>query len=115
GPPRRLWQRLNRETHEQRLASARQDRSDAESAVRETAAGLGGAIVHEAGERELRAAASAAERVGAAAEHEVEALLRELARALNVPARAGKSLLDRLRGPSEEEATPEPGSRRKSG
>jgi hypothetical protein len=66
--------------------------------------------MHEAGERELRAAASAAERVGAAAEHEVEALLRELGRALNAPAKAGKSLLDRLRGPSEHEVAPEPGS-----
>ena len=110
GPPHRLWRRLTRETHEKRLVSAQRDRRDAEHAVRETAARLGGAIMHEAGERELRAAASAAERVGAAAEHEVEALLRELGRALNAPAKAGKSLLDRLRGPSEHEVAPEPGS-----
>jgi Putative Actinobacterial Holin-X, holin superfamily III len=104
GPPHRLWLRLTRETHEQRLLSAQRDRGDAEHAVRETAARLGAAVMHETGERELRAATSAAERVGAAAEDEVEALLRELRRALNVPARAGKTLLDMLRGPSEEEA-----------
>jgi thioesterase domain-containing protein len=111
GPPRQLWRRLTRETHEQRLLSAQRHRRSAERAVRETAAGLGRAIMREAREHQRRAAASAAERVGAAAEHEVETLLRELGRALNVPAKAGKDLLDRFRGPSEHEATPEPGSR----
>jgi hypothetical protein len=104
GPPHRLWRRLTRETHEQHLVSAQRQRTTAERAVRETAAGLGHAIMREAREHELRAAASAAERVGAAAEHEMEAVLRELGRAFNVPARAGKNLLDRFRGPSEQEA-----------
>jgi hypothetical protein len=35
----------------------------------------------------------------------VEFLLREIGRAFNVPARAGKSLLGRFRGLSEEETT----------
>jgi hypothetical protein len=112
GPPHRLWRRLTRETHEQRLVSARLHRRNVEHAVRETAGGLGRAIMREARDHQRRAAASAAERVGAAAEREVEAVLKELGHALNVPARAGKNLLDRFRGPSEQEATPEHGSRR---
>jgi hypothetical protein len=104
GPPHRLWRRLTRETHEQRLVSAQRHRRKAERAVRKTAAGLGHAVMREAREHELRAAASAAERVGAAAEHEMEAVLRELGRAFNAPARAGKNLLDRFRGPSDQEA-----------
>jgi len=106
GPPHRLWRRLTRETHEQRLASAQLHRREAERSVRETAADLGRALMHEARDRELHAAASAAHRVGAAAEHEVEAVLKELGRALNVPAKAGRTLFDKLRGPGEEEQTP---------
>jgi hypothetical protein len=102
GPPRRLWRRLTRETHEQRVASARRDRKRAERAVRKTAGGLGHAMMREAREHELRAAASAAERVGAAVEREMETVLRELGRAFNVPARAGKNLLGRFRTSGDE-------------
>lgn len=109
GPPRRLWRRLNRETHEQRFMNARLDRKRAEHAVRETAADLGHAIMREARAHEFQAAASAAHRVGAATEHEIDALRKELGRAFNVPAKAGKTLLDRFRGPSDEE--PDPRSR----
>jgi hypothetical protein len=90
GPPRRLWRRLTRETHEERVLAARHRRTVSERAVRDTAAHLGRAIMHEARERELHAAASAAERAGAAAQ-----------RALDVPARAGRSVLEKFRGPSE--------------
>lgn len=86
GPTRRLWRRLHRETHEERVRSARRDRKAAERAVRETAGGLGHAMMREAREHEFRAAVSAAERVGA-----------ELGRALNVPAKAGKNLLGKFR------------------
>jgi hypothetical protein len=103
GPPHRLWRRLNRETHEQRFMTARVHRKKAEHAVRETAADLGHAIMREAREHEFQAAASAAHRVGAATEHEIDALRRELGRAFNVPAKAGKTLLERFRGPADEE------------
>ena len=103
GPPHRLWRRLTHETHEHRLVSAKRQRRHAEHAVRETAAGLAHAVMREAREHELRAAASAAERVGAAAEREVEALLREVGRAFNVPARAGKNLIGRFRGPADDD------------
>jgi hypothetical protein len=110
GPPRRLWRRLTRETHEQRLLSARRQRKIAERTVRETAGGLGRTIMREARERELHAAASAASRAGEAAEREMEALLKELLRAFDVPARAGKNLLGKLRSQWEEDASEEPGS-----
>jgi hypothetical protein len=105
GPPRRLWRRMTHETHEQRLLTARIHRRRAELAVRETSAGLGHEIMREARDHELRAASAAAERVGAAAEREVDALVRELGRAFNVPARAGKKVLGRFRGPGETEHT----------
>lgn len=107
GPPRRLWRRLTHETHEQRVLSARSHRRKAEKRVRETSAGLGHAIVRGARDHELRAAAAAAERMGAAAEHEMEAVLRELGRAFNVPARAGRKVFGRFRSPGDERA-PEP-------
>jgi hypothetical protein len=110
GPPRRLWLRLTRETHEQRVRSARRQREIAERAVRETAGGLGRTVMQEARDRELHAAASAASRAGEAAEREMEALLREFLRAVDVPARAGKRLVGKLRSTREEDASGGPGS-----
>jgi hypothetical protein len=94
--PRRLWRRLTKQTHEQAMATAREDRSTAEAHVRGAAERLSHAISVEMRERELRAIITGEKRVVSAGERDAEVVFKELMSILAAPGRAGVNLLERL-------------------
>jgi hypothetical protein len=94
--PRRLWRRLTKQTHEQAMATAREDRSTAEAHVRGAAERLSHAISVEMRERELRAVIAGEKRLVSAGERDAEVVLKELMSILAAPGRAGVNLLERL-------------------
>ena len=94
--PRRLWRRLTNQTHEQAMATAREDRSTAEAHVRGAAERLSHAISVEMRERELRAVIAGEKRLVSAGERDAEVVFKELMSILAAPGRAGVNLLERL-------------------
>lgn len=100
--PRRLLHRLEEETSSRAIESAELRRSEAEQSVKATAERLGETVAREAAEREMKAGASAAERLAGAAEQEAEDVVKELLAALLAPGRAGISLLERIVGRQDE-------------
>jgi hypothetical protein len=94
--PRRLWRRLTKQTHEQAMATAREDRNTAEAHVRGAAERLSHAISAEMRERELRAIIAGEKRVVSAGERDAEVVFKELMSILAAPGRAGVNLLERL-------------------
>jgi putative superfamily III holin-X len=94
--PRRLWRRLTRQTHEQAMATALEDRSAAEADVRAAAERLSHAISVEMREREARAIIAGEKRLISAGERDAEVVFKELMSILSAPGRAGVNLLERL-------------------
>jgi hypothetical protein len=94
--PRRLWRRLTKQTHEQAMATAREDRSRAEADVRGVAERLSHAISVEMREREARAIIAGEKRLVSAGERDAEVVFKELMSILAAPGRAGVNLLERL-------------------
>lgn len=94
--PRRLWERLRKQTHDQAIATAHENRSAAEAEVRATAERLSHAISAEMREREARAIIAGEKRLIGAGERDAEAVLKELLSILAAPGRAGVNLLERL-------------------
>ncbi|HEY1367240.1 MAG TPA: phage holin family protein [Gaiellaceae bacterium] len=87
--PRRLLRRLRRDPDPGALERARRERHEIETVVRATAQELGRTLAREAAEREIEAAAHAAER-------QMELFIRELRAALLAPGRAGIGLFERF-------------------
>lgn len=94
--PRRLWRRLTKQTHEEALATAYEDRRAAEVAVRGAAERLSHAISVEMREREVRAIIAGEKRLVSAGERDAELVLKELMSILAAPGRAGINLLERF-------------------
>jgi hypothetical protein len=94
--PRRLWRRLTEQTHEQAMATAREDRTTAEADVRAAAERLSHAISVEMHEREARAIIAGERRLINAGERDAEVVFKELMSIVAAPGRAGVNLLERL-------------------
>jgi signal transduction histidine kinase len=99
--PRRLVARLSDESQAAMLASRRAERDEAERNLRDTAERLAEALLHDAEARGADAAAAAARRGKDEAEREAAQLIAQIADALREPGKAGRGLLDRLRGAEE--------------
>jgi hypothetical protein len=89
--PRRLLRRLRHPPDPNLLENARRERHELEQSVRTTAGELGRTLAREAAEREIEAAAHAAEQ-------QMELFLKELRAALLAPGRAGIGLFERVVG-----------------
>jgi len=106
--PRRLLRRLGQHSHEEALAQAFAERTEAERAVRATAKELGHELGRDAREQERRLLGEAGHGMVHAAEHDVERLLRELLGIFGAPGRAGINLLERLVAGSDTEPSAVP-------
>jgi hypothetical protein len=78
------------------MAAALDERAQAETKLRSTAARLGSAVRAEIIRREREAIISVERRVVNAAEHEVESVIKQLLRVLTAPRRAGVDFLEWL-------------------
>lgn len=94
--PRRLWERLSKQTHGQAITAALEHRSAKEADVRATAERLSHAISAEMRERETRAIIAGERRLMHAGERDAEVVLKEILSILAAPGRAGVNLLERL-------------------
>jgi hypothetical protein len=94
--PRRLWRRLTKQTHEQAMATAYDDRRTAEADVRRVAERLSHAISVEMRERELRSIIAGEKRLVSTGERDADVVFKELMSILAAPGRAGVNLLERL-------------------
>jgi hypothetical protein len=94
--PRRLWERVSKQTDGQAITTALEHRSAKEADVRATAERLSHAISAEMREREARAIIAGEKQLIHAGERDAEAVLKEILSILSAPGRAGVNLLERL-------------------